>query len=60
MQPIDRDTQIKLMTDTQARLGERVRGYLEVPEVALAAKRCAFDGTQLAVSVKQVRVARRA
>lgn len=58
MQPIDRDTQIKLMTDIEARLDARVEAFLRVPAIADAAKRCAFDASPAEFTTKRVRIAR--
>lgn len=60
MQPIDRDTQIQLMTNSEDRLTAIVDRYLIVPEIAAAAKRCAFDETRPEYTSKRVRVARTA
>lgn len=60
MQPIDRDTRIRLMTNSEERLSAMVSGYLRVPEIAAAAKTCAFEAPKPEFTSKLVRVPRTA
>lgn len=59
MQPIDRDTQIALMKNTEERQSMRVKALLRVPQIKAQALKCAFDKEDAAFTSKQVRVQRK-
>lgn len=60
MQPIDRDTQIELMKNSETRLKGFVAELLQVRGIRDAAKRCAFEERDVTYSSssKTVKVAR--
>ncbi|KQT88229.1 hypothetical protein ASG48_01985 [Aurantimonas sp. Leaf443] len=58
MPPIDRDLQISLMKDAEARLASIVDRYLSVPIVREAARTCAFESTAPGFTSRRVRVPR--
>ncbi len=58
MQPIDRDTQIKLMKNSDVRKSNIVKEMLHIRELRESAKRCSFEERDVTYSTRTVKVAK--